>query len=168
MRHEEIRAPAPGVTFREVVEGDRPFLRELYREVRAAELALTDWDEARKRAFADDQFERQDEWYRDRYPGARFLVIEREGAPIGRLYYMAGADELRLMEVTLVPGERNRGLGTAIVRSLLEIADARGLAVTLHVETFNPARNLYARLGFATGEANGIYLPMRREAASSG
>lgn len=168
MRHEEPRAPAPGVTFREAAEGDRPFLRELYREVRSAELALTDWDEPRKRAFADDQFELQDTWYRTQYPNARFRVVERDGLPIGRLYYMAGAEELRLMEVSLVPGERNRGLGTAIVRSLLEIAEARGLAVTLHVETFNPARNLYARLGFAAGEANGIYVPMRREPARRG
>ena len=168
MPHEQPRAPAPGVTFREAGEGDRPFLRELYREVRSAELALTDWDEPRKRAFADDQFQRQDEWYRSQYPGARFLVVERDGAPIGRLYFMAGAEELRLMEVTLVPAERNRGLGTAIASSLLEIADASGLFVTLHVETFNPARNLYARLGFCAGEANGIYLSMRREAVTRG
>lgn len=168
MPHEEPRAPAPGVSCRDVVPPDRPFLRELYREVRSAELGLTDWDEPRKRAFADDQFERQDQWYREQYPGARFLVVERDGMPIGRLYYLAGAEELRLMEMTLVPGERSRGLGTAIVRSLLEIADARGLAVTLHVETFNPARNLYSRLGFTAGEANGIYLPMRREAIRRG
>jgi GNAT superfamily N-acetyltransferase len=163
MRPEWPRAPTPEITYREVAEGDMPFLRALYRETREAELALTAWDDDGKRRFADEQFTLQDRWYRGHYPGAHLLAIERAGILIGRLYLHAGSEELRLMDLTLAAAERNRGLGSAIVVSLMEFAAARGLALTLHVETFNPAQRLYARLGFRAGEPNGIYLPMRWE-----
>lgn len=161
MRPEVPAPPAPGIALRDAQPSDAGFLRALYRSVREPELALTDWDEERKRAFADEQFGLQDRWYRERYDDARFLVIERDGAPIGRLYLHRSSAELRVMDVALVPPERNRGLGTAIVRNLQDVARAGAVALTLHVETFNPARALYARLGFREEAGEGIYLRLR-------
>lgn len=167
MRPDRPRAP-PRIAYREVTADDMPFLRALYREVREPELALTAWDAETRERFADQQFELQDRWYRGHYPGAQLLAIEREGRLIGRLYLQAGADELRLIELTIAADERNRGLGTAIVTSVMELAATRGTPVTLHVEGFNPAMRLYARLGFRPGAANGIYVPMRWEPLTPG
>ena len=164
---EWLRAPA-GTRLRVATEADRPFLKALYRELRAAELAQVVWPAAAREAFADDQFEKQDAWYRGNYPGAVFLVIEAVARPVGRLYVCEGIDELRLMELTLVEAARGRGIGTALITMLLERADAKGLATTLHVETFNPARRLYENRGFVAGEPNGIYVPMRREPVRRG
>lgn len=153
--------PVPGLALRETTPQDEPFLRDLYHDVRLPELVPTGWDEATKRAFTDSQFTLQDRYYRGNYRGARFLVIEEGGARVGRLYLHAREKELRVMEISIVPARRNGGLGTAIFRSLQEAAALAGRALTLSVETFNPVRRLYARLGFVESPPDGIYLEMR-------
>jgi ribosomal protein S18 acetylase RimI-like enzyme len=66
--------------------------------------------------------------------------------------------------VILAPPQRGRGIGTALMNSLIARADAVDKPVTLHVEPWNPAKNLYERLGFETVELRGIYEFMRRPA----
>jgi ribosomal protein S18 acetylase RimI-like enzyme len=155
-----------GISFRVIEPRDEAFLRRLYRSVRDPELALTDWDEARKSAFANQQFDAQDKWYREQYRGAELLLILRGGEPVGRLYLYATATQLRVMDVALIPEARNAGLGTALMRHVQARAARDGSAVTLNVEIFNPARALYARLGFREEAAAGIYVTMRWDAAS--
>lgn len=48
----------------------------------------------------------------------------------------------------LAPHHQGRGLGSAVLRAVLERADARGLAVGLNVLQGSPARRLYERHGF--------------------
>ena len=85
------------------------------------------------------------------------LIVERAGTPRGRVYVHATAAEIRLMEIALLPTERNRGIGSAIVRRLQEEARDRGVQLTLHVEPDNPAQRLYRRLGFRLIENRGVY-----------
>lgn len=151
-----------GIALRIVTESDYPFLRELYRGTREAELAPTGWTDEEKRAFCESQFALQDRHYREHYPGAAFLVIEREGRPIGRIYLHAAPGRLRLMDIALLPQERNRGLGTEFMAWLCAWADREGRSVTLHVEANNPARRLHARHGFADDGEEGLYVRMRR------
>ena len=153
--------PIAGIALRPVEPRDEAFLRALYYSVREAELAATNWDERTKRAFTDSQFDLQDRWYRTQYEGAKLLVIEQAGEAIGRIYLYESPSELRLMEIALVAARRNAGIGTALVEWLKELAAAKGRAVTLHVETFNRARALYARLGFAEVSAEGFYVQCR-------
>lgn len=145
------------VQLREEREGDLAFLRDLYASTRNEELAPVPWTEAQKRAFLDQQFELQRSQYRQHYVGAEWLVIERDARPIGRLYLQRGNDGVRLMEISLLPGDRGAGLGTRITRAVLDWADAQSLPVTLHVEPFNPAYRLYRRLGFTQRHVTGIY-----------
>src|SRR5256885_4170733 len=55
------------VRLRLAEEADYAFLRALYRQVRAAELAPVPWSEAEKHAFCDSQFALQDQHYRKHY-----------------------------------------------------------------------------------------------------
>jgi GNAT superfamily N-acetyltransferase len=150
-----------GITFREARESDYPLLKRLYRSSREPELARTGWSEEQKEAFALSQFALQDSWYRQNFHGMQMLVIEREAAPIGRLYLHEEDKLLNLMEITLEPAERGRGIGTAIVQWLQLDARERGVAMVLYVEEYNPARRLYARLGFLEEELEGVYMRMR-------
>ena len=163
MQHEAALPAVPGIGFREVEPRDEPFLRALYRSTREPELDLTGWEEAQKQAFADSQFALQDRHYREHYRGATFLVIERAGEPIGRLYLYAMKQEVRVMDVALVAAARGAGLGTAIMQAILDDAARDGAAVTLHVESFNRARSLYDRLGFREETVEGIHVRMRRD-----
>jgi ribosomal protein S18 acetylase RimI-like enzyme len=70
--------------------------------------------------------------------------------------------EVRIVEIALLPSYRSRGIGTGLLRPLIEEASRSGLNLTIHVEQMNPALSLYERLGFKrVGEA-GIYHKMQR------
>ncbi len=56
-----------------------------------------------------------------------------------------------------MPEFRGRGIGTALVTELFAEADASGRSVSIHVESNNPARRLYERLGFQDVGEHGVY-----------
>jgi GNAT superfamily N-acetyltransferase len=165
---------APGrrrlnLTLRPVTPEDRDFLLEVYAGTRAEELALVPWTEEQKLAFVSMQFAAQDRHYREHYPGARFLVVCYGERAVGRLYLHRTPDEIRIIDIVLLPAERGRGIGSALLAGILAEADAASLPVSIHVERNNPALSIYARLGFEMVEDKGVYLylvrPVRVEAA---
>jgi GNAT superfamily N-acetyltransferase len=55
------------------------------------------------------------------------------------------------ISIGVTPGSRRRGYGTALLEALIDEARRLGIpALSLSVETDNPARSLYQRLGFVT------------------
>ena len=144
-------------------EGDTEFLARLYASTRLEELAPIDWDDDRKLAFLRDQFDRQHAHYLQHYPRAKWWVIEAGSEPVGRIYIEQTASEIRLMDIALLPGWRGRGIGSALLRALMEQADAASLAIGLHVEPYNPVLRLYARNGFQLVEQRGVYHFLKRQ-----
>ena len=122
---------------------------------------VLDWTEEMKAAFVRQQFEAQHVWYRDHYEGAQFDIILVDGAPAGRLYVHRRADEIRLVDITLLPDFRKGGLGTSILHDLMTEGRKAGKPVTIHVEVYNPAMKLYERLGFVPVEERGPYRLMK-------
>jgi GNAT superfamily N-acetyltransferase len=145
------------ITLRPATPADMPFLRQVYASSRSDELAATAWTETEKQIFCDGQFEAQDLHYRKHYPGCEYLVIERAGQPIGRLYRDRRPDEIRVVDIALLPTERGRGVGGRIMQDILTEAGSAGLVVRIHVELSNPARRLYERLGFELVESGDVY-----------
>jgi ribosomal protein S18 acetylase RimI-like enzyme len=141
---------------------DRQFLFDLYASTRAGELDRTGWDEAKKHAFLQMQFEAQHTHYSTYFSDASFDVVEVDGRPIGRLYVYRRPTEVTIMDITLLPDRRNAGIGTALLRSILDEAGSSGAVVTLHVERWNPAKRLYDRLGFVEVSDDGLHVTMRR------
>jgi len=158
---------AVDVSFRPELPEDEAFLEKLYASTRAGEMALTGWDAAQQEAFLRQQFQFQTTHYRKHYGDASFRIILRNDAPIGRLYVHFGAQEIRLMDIALLPEHRGAGLGGSILENLLREAAQLGKTVTLHVERFNPALRLYQRLGFRVIEDQQInfYMEWRPPAA---
>jgi ribosomal protein S18 acetylase RimI-like enzyme len=66
------------------------------------------------------------------------------------------------MDIALAPPFRRRGIGTALLDALIAEAQASGRTLSIHVETNNPARRLYERLGFAKAGEHGVYLLLER------
>jgi ribosomal protein S18 acetylase RimI-like enzyme len=153
-------------SLRPVEDADRAFLVELYASTREEELAQVGWDAGTKRAFVEQQFTAQDHHYRANYPGATLDVIEVDGAPAGRLYVHRGPSDIRIMDIALAPPYRGRGVGTRLLRALIEEADASSRKLSIHVEMNNPARSLYDRLGFEPAGEHGVYVLMERPPAS--
>jgi ribosomal protein S18 acetylase RimI-like enzyme len=155
------RAREAGLRFRPFTEADLPFLARVYASTRQEELAVTDWSDTHKAAFLQHQFDAQHAHYQKYYRGSDFLVIQRGGVAIGRLYLARWASEHRIVDIALLPQHRGAGLGTALLRDLLDEAALAGKAVTIHVEKFNPALTLYRRLGFVAAGEEGVYDLMR-------
>lgn len=145
---------------RTVNSSDEPFLRDVYASTRADELMQVPWTDEQKRAFTDMQFDAQDKYYREHYPTAQFLVIEQDGTAVGRLYIDRWENEIRILDIALLPQFRGAGTGTKLLMELREEARVEGKVLTIHVEKFNPALRLYERLGFQQKQDKGVYLLM--------
>ena len=150
------------VTFRPIRSDDEVFLSQVYASTRLDELAVTDWNDAQKAAFLQMQFVAQHKFYQENYTDTDFLVVLQDNTPIGRLYVARWKDEIRIVDIALLPLYRGSGAGTTILQSLLAEADAVGKPVRIHVERNNPALRLYQRLGFVMIEDKGVYLFMER------
>jgi ribosomal protein S18 acetylase RimI-like enzyme len=150
----------PRATLRPVGATDDAFLRRLYASLREDELALVSWDEATKEAFLRQQFDAQDTYYRGHYDGATYDVVEDDGEPAGRLYVARWVDEIRIMDIALLPEYRGAGIGTTLIQELLDEGARTGKRVSIHVEKHNPALRLYERLGFEPAADRGVYILM--------
>lgn len=155
------RASAGAVTLRPVTPRDYDFMRLLYHSVRAEEMVQFPWPEEQKTAFLDQQFAAQFQHYGIHYPTCERNIIEKDGQPIGRLWIDEWKDQIRLVDIALVAECRGSGIGTKLVRGVLERGAAAGKPVTIHVEGFNPALHLYQRLGFEHVDTNGVYYLMK-------
>lgn len=150
-----------GIALRPITPEDVSFLAGVYASTRTDELAVTGWSDEEKAVFCRRQFDAQSAHYRENYPGASLQIIERDGVSIGRLYVAHWEREIRIVDVSLLPEARGAGIGTQLLRGLQEEARSAGKSLTIHVERFNPALQLYERLGFEQVEDKGVYLLMQ-------
>lgn len=154
------RLLAQGLSLRPETDVDLPFLIQVFASTRAEELALVPWTEDEKRAFLVDQFSAQRKHYRAYFPDAAYDVLERDGAPIGRLYVDERQTRIHILDIALMPDRRGSGVGTAIIGALQDYARARGKGTDIFVERINPAKSLYDRMGFKVVREEEIYLEM--------
>ena len=146
------------VTLRPITPDDETFLYRLYASTRKEELAPLDWQEAQKETFLRMQFTAQHTFYTEQFPQAAFQLLVLGDEPIGRLYVDHRPDEIRILDIALLPAYRNRGIGTRLIVEILDRGAAAGLPVRMHVEQYNPALRLYHRLGFRRIDDSGIHL----------
>jgi ribosomal protein S18 acetylase RimI-like enzyme len=68
--------------------------------------------------------------------------------PVGRLYVLREAEEMRILDLSLIPESRNQGIGTRLIQGVMEEAKAGNRRLRIYLETFNPSVSLFERLGF--------------------
>ncbi len=153
-------------SLRPITAEDTEFLYRVYASTRADEMAAVEWSDAEKEQFLRFQFEAQHKYYQQQFSAATFDVIVLDSAAVGRLYVDRREDEIRLIDIALLPEYRGKGLGGEIMRDVLAEAGAAGKPVRIHVERFNPALRLYRRLGFRHIEDQGVYNLMEWSPAS--
>lgn len=160
IERENIAADA--IRFRPVTAEDMEFLYQVYASTRLTEMAITGWSMAQIETFLRMQFELQHCQYVQNYPAASFSIICIHDVPAGRLYLDRSDELLLIIDISLLPNFKGRGVGGRILRDLVEDADAKGIVMSLHVEVHNPVRKLYTRLGFREMEQRGMYYCMER------
>ncbi len=158
---------APAVALRTASPEDRDFLAQVYASTREEELRGVPFSPEEKASFLEHQFTAQSLHYERHYFDTTFDVIEVDGQPAGRLIVGRWHDQVRIVDIALLPAFRGQGVGTKVLGPVLAEADARGVPATIHVERFNPAQSLYRRLGFVPTkeDENGIHLYFERPPA---
>lgn len=103
------------------------------------------------------QFELQHRYFRERFPKVRFDLVLVDGEAVGRLYVHRGPEEIRIVDIALLPDHRGLGIGGRLVGDLIAEATRVGTPVRLHVERRSRALEFYARLGFETIGDTGVH-----------
>lgn len=140
------------ITVRDEQPSDEAFLFELYASTRREELDAWGWPPEMRSAFLTMQF-KASRGYRSTFPEAEFQIVMLDGVNAGRLIIHRTREELRVVDIALLPQHRNAGIGTALLRRIFGEAAATKKPLRLQVLKGSRAGGLYQRLGFEkTGE----------------
>jgi ribosomal protein S18 acetylase RimI-like enzyme len=91
----------------------------------------------------------QERRFSGRYPDYERYVVLVGDTPAGRLYVHQHGSTMHVIDLTLMPEHRNKGLGSQVLRDLFDLAARADMTVTLRVGRRNrQATDLANKLGF--------------------
>jgi ribosomal protein S18 acetylase RimI-like enzyme len=145
------------IDLRPACSDDYAFALNLYIEaIRPLASAWIEWVEADQEAQFASLWRPND---------TRIIVLQ--GKEIGWVEFRATGDEIFLKQLYISPEHRRRGIGSRVMRLLLE--ERRGVAksMALFVLKNNPALRFYRRHGFEVVRETPTRFVMRREIAEA-
>lgn len=126
------------VTLRAATWDDFTFLKVLHESAMKEYVARTwGWNQAL-----------QDQHFAQNFDPEILQLILADGEPAGYLSLKRMPESMHLAAIALAPQFQNRGIGSALLKCLLESSATEGLQMDLQVLKVNPAKKLYERLGF--------------------
>jgi len=159
-------SPAPALTLRPAGPGDAPLLFTLFRCTRVAEASRWGWVGDQLTEFLDTQWQMEQRMHRTRYPEADDAIVLADGEPVGRLLVDRTNGRIFLVDLTLLPKARGKGIGTRLVRDLLVEAEFDGLPLRLSVPRGSRALGLLRRVGLEVVTASELTVGMAFSPAS--
>ena len=153
----------PSVTTRAATEQDDAFLFALFNAVRSPEFAYAPLAPAQLDLLMNIQYAGQKQTYGAQYPGGNHIVL-LDGLPIGRIWLFRGEAEHQLVDISLMPEFRNRGIGGALVTEAIAAARAAGVRLCCSVAVTNAGSlRFHQRLGFQIVGQDEIYYDLAIE-----
>ncbi len=104
--------------------------------------------------------EAQDEFFRNDWDPRLFEIIRCDGVPCGYTPIEDRSNEIQVHELVISPLFQEKGIGTQLLRSVIERAKARQVPVRLETQHANRAVTLYRRLGFREFERTETHIVM--------
>ena len=114
------------------------------------------WDEKIQRGFHAKAWQRQ-----------KPDIITYEGKPIGTIATIESEDCVEIGQFFILPDYQNKGIGTHLLKSILDKADLLSKNVKLCFLKNNPAKSLYLRNGFQVVHTDESLLYMERNPCGS-
>jgi ribosomal protein S18 acetylase RimI-like enzyme len=163
----QLDAAAGLLRCRRQLPEDETFLWEVYASTRQEELDRTGWSPAQRKIFLDSQFKAMRHGYASQFPHGEFSVIMLGEKQVGLMVVDRAENELRLVDIALLPEYRGRGIGSFYLKKLAAEAALAQKPLRLHVFKASRPWRLYERLGFVKIEEDGPYdhLEWRPQAA---
>jgi predicted acetyltransferase/N-acetylglutamate synthase-like GNAT family acetyltransferase len=150
----DLQVEAAMIALRPAQGEDFAFCRRIkHKTMRWIAEQLFGWDE-----------QRQDERFASRWRLDETRIIKYAGDDVGWLQTKPAEDAVFIASIYLDIPFHGRGIGTQVMRIVIDEARRDGKAVTLGVVKINPARRLYERLGFRTTGEDEYKFYMRRDA----
>lgn len=145
----------PSIKLRPSVNEDEDFLVAVYGSTREQELAMVPWTAEQKEAFLRFQLTAQLQHYRAEYPNAEYSIILCENQSVGRVYVDRRATEVRIMDITLLPEHRGKGISSPIIRRLMNEASGYGKRLSINLDKLSQSHSIFEKLGFKAAESTG-------------
>ncbi|MFK7932381.1 MAG: GNAT family N-acetyltransferase [Saprospiraceae bacterium] len=136
------------IALRPIQSADFPFLQQVYASTRMDIQQAAGLTPAHKALLLQHQFNAQHSHYQKYFEQASFDIILFKKSTIGRLYVNRQLDEIRVVDISILPKFQKQGIGTFLLKNILAEGKKTATKVVLHVEQYNPALALYERLGF--------------------
>ena len=152
--------PASQITLRKVLPEDAQFLERLYFDTRRHEVSAWGWPAAQQEMFLRMQFNAQHLSYSTAFPDADDHIVSVDDSVAGRIMIVREQADKRVIDIALLEEHRNHGVGTELLRRVIDECAAEDSALRLQVLRGNPAVRLYQRLGFIESGGDAIYMQM--------
>jgi GNAT superfamily N-acetyltransferase len=144
-----VSVDASSISLRPPSSEDDPFLVRLFRSFRNDIDRAIGLSETERDTFTRQQFEAQRRSYRQRYPNSEHRIVTVHGDDAGRIWVNYRDDEVRLIDIMLLPSFQERGVGTELINRVKAEARRLGAPVRHMVHRDNyDAQSFYRRLGF--------------------
>ena len=140
------------VTLRPAVNADFEACRRTY-------FAETDWINERLQLKRDEQ----ESMFQKLWTPSQVCMIQADGIDVGWLQTVVSKSEHMLGQIFVDAPYQRRGIGTEVLRRIVEEASRLQLPIRLAVVKFNPSRRLYERMGFKVTHEDERKVYMTRE-----
>jgi GNAT superfamily N-acetyltransferase len=129
----------PDVALRPAQASDRPFIEAVY-------FGTNRWLIEKLFGWRGDEYER--EKFSKNVDLALTSIVLIDGRDAGWLMVVRTTECITLNQIYLDTPWQSKGVGSLLIKQLIEEARTRGVPLRLSTAKINPARRLYDRLGF--------------------
>jgi len=139
-----------------LIPADATYREFSYQVKKAAEgeyiTSMFDWDEDVQRSYHIKAWQQQ-----------KPDIITYHGKLIGTIATIESEDCIEIGQFFILPEYQNRGIGTYLLKNILDKADQLGRNVTLKFLKNNPVKSLYVRNDFRLVDTSEILHYMERK-----
>jgi GNAT superfamily N-acetyltransferase len=114
------------------------------------ELGTLGLDADQFRTIVRIQIAAQEQEYWRNYPGSAHMIVETGGTRAGRIWVDRSENEIRIIDISLLPEFRRNGIGRRLYEGLIAEAEIARKKLRCSVSRFNGVSlQFHERLGFA-------------------
>ncbi|MEL7834668.1 GNAT family N-acetyltransferase [Fodinibius sp. Rm-B-1B1-1] len=143
------------ITLRQAKEEDYEFLWNLHKTTMKSYVDETwGWDE-----------EFQEKYFSNRFEANNIQLIILDDTTIGAIEIQDRENELFVASFEIAPQFQNKGIGSTILKRIINTSDNKQKSLKLQVLKVNPAKRFYKQFGFETVDETKTHFIMKRSVA---